>query len=457
MSIHVTLTGRAVAKSGLLPHTAFELLTFISKKSIDLQGLLIDCAESEGDNCDDFAFVMLLSAFGSQEYRKTSGARRFLPYQFLTLPLDGPQQRVKDLLLPGYTSDALNAANIAYRWIRGAEMKTLESIFDVRSGVLLGMFADASSILRGIADILFAATSTGSIKERPTNVDEAMVPSMRALVAAIRQLAIRLDAGLPDDVIWMRTLTIQKTNGPPAATRRNLLSRQQIINLRDASFNTPSDILDSGRFSGLLQALGVKSSVTRRLAEDLQDATRNWRVAERERLIERQKKRLPATCANLLLQFYAAREIEFEKVLDKIFNCFSITVSNRDDGKISGFPDFVVETSSGSILAIECKSKTVGEAVTFNDATDVIRKANVNGYRDAFKVTICQPYISPDVPRKINNCQELCVVNAEDLAEAFVKLKLEQINIDHIFDWLSRPGQALSENLVSSQVNMSLV
>ena len=86
---------------------------------------------------------------------------------------------------------------------------------------------------------------------------------------------------------------------------------------------------------------------------------------------------------------------------------------------------------------------TVGDAVTFNDATDVLRKAGVNGYRDAFKVTVCQPYISPDVPRKLGNCSDLCVVNAEDLAEAFVRIRTGQVTVAAFFDWLSRPGQAL--------------
>lgn len=100
-------------------------------------------------------------------------------------------------------------------------------------------------------------------------------------------------------------------------------------------------------------------------------------------------------------------------------------------------------------MALECKSKTVGDSVNFNDTTDVIRKASVNGLGNSFKVTICQPYLSPDVVRKLVLCDELCVVNAEDLAEALVRVKLGKLDVDALADWLRRAGQAVREQLPS--------
>ena len=455
MTLHVTFTGRAVGKSGLLPSTAFEFLGFLSRKAEILDALASSCANSASDDCDDFAFVLLHAAYNSTEYERAEIVRRYLPYQLLAAPLNGPQERVRGLLFEHSGTDALNAAVLAWRWIRGIEMRDLESVLDIRSGVLMGMFADASNILRGVADILFATTSARSVGERPLNIDEKAVPPLRKLVAAIRLIAVRLDTGLPDDVAWMRALSGQGSNTGTTGARVTLLSRQQIILLREASFQAPSDILDSGRFPELLTALGPRSEANRQLAQDLQHATRNWRVEERSRLIESQKRRLPAECRILLLRYYRAREIEFEEVLEEIFSCFGMAVDARDDGTISSFPDFIIMPTPPPILAIECKSKTVGDAVTFNDATDIIRKAGVNGYKEALKVTICQPYISPDVPRKLGHCSDLCVVNAEDLAEAFVRIRTGDLTTPSFFDWLSRPGQALRANLLSPRPTLT--
>jgi hypothetical protein len=247
----------------------------------------------------------------------------------------------------------------------------------------------------------------------------------------------------------MRTLTIQNTNLPAASPRSALLSRQQIINLRDASFQSPENILDPGRFPQLLDAIGPRSQANRSVAQDLQQATKNWRVDERNRLIEAQKKRLPVECRDLLLRFYRTREVAFEDALKEILDCFQIEVSAQDDGNLNAFPDFIISPVAPQILAVECKSKTNGESVTLNDATDVLRKAGIHGYGQDFKVTVCQPYISPDVPRKLGNCPDLCVVNAEDLAEAFVLMKTGQLSIQAFADWISRPGQAVRESLTA--------
>ena len=166
---------------------------------------------------------------------------------------------------------------------------------------------------------------------------------------------------------------------------------------------------------------------------------------------------MPEECRDLLTRFYRAREKEFEDAVEEIFICFDIAVDAKDDGSVSSFPDFVTAALPPQNLALECKSKTVGEAVTFNDATDVIRKAGVNGYKDSFKVTICQPYISPDVPRKLASCDDLSVVNAEDFAEAFVRLKIGKITKQDLADWLTTPGQALKENLSSNTANTMIL
>ena len=450
MSLQVTLTGRAVARSGLLPSTVDELLSFLSSNASRLIDLATDCAESELDNCDDFAFVVMHAAYSCTEYGRSGQARRYLPYQLVTSPLSGPQARVQSDLFSPSGDDSLNAAILAWRWIRGIEMRQLESALDIRSGVLNGMFGDAANIIRGVADVLYASTSSKSASELPSGISSGNVTLLRALIAAIRQVAVRLDTGLPDDVAWMRELSPSSNSATGSGNRVRLLSRQQIFNLRSAGFFAPGDILDPGRFPELLDAMGLRNQANRDLAQRVQAETRNWRVAERNRLVENQKKRLPVECRELLLRFYRSRETAFEEALDAVFQCFAIRVEARDDGTINAFPDFIISPQPSQVLAIECKSKTVGDSVTLNDASEVLRKATLNGYGSAFKITVCQPYVSPDVPRKLSNCSELCVVNAEDLAEAFVRMKCGKLDLQDFLDWISRPGQAIRENLASA-------
>jgi len=453
VSLRVTLTGKAVAKSGIQPASAVFLLSYLSQNAEELVELDRACSESELDDCDDIAFVLVAAIYGCPEYSSSDLQRRYLPYQLLADPLTGPQGRLRSLLVRS-SVDAVNAAVLAWRWIRGSDMKHLEAVLDIRSGVLTAMFSDAAGILRGTADILYAATSARSEGELPTGVEPNKIPLLRNLVAAIRQVATRLEVGLPDDVVWMRTLSSEGTNFPAQRNRSALLTRRQIIELRGRGFTSPTDLLDPGRFPELLDAIGPRSEQNRALAQAVQQATRTWRQAERLRLVESQRKRLPADCRDILLKFYRAREVEFERVLEDVFSCLSINIAAKDDGTVPSFPDFILDSIPLQTLAVECKSKTAGDSVNFNDATDVLRKAGVNGYRDAFKVTVCQPYVSPDVPRRLTNCDDLSIVNAEDLAEAFVRLKNGQLDLPGFADWISRPGQAMREHLATASVTI---
>ncbi|MCJ2041952.1 hypothetical protein MKK55_23790 [Methylobacterium sp. J-059] len=108
MKLTVTQGGRAVARSGLLPISADELIGYVSRNSGALVALLHQCAQSDAD-CDDFAFTMVHAAYSSSEYAgKDLGAKRFLPYQLLTPPLTGPQSRTKTyMFLPLQTTQLM--------------------------------------------------------------------------------------------------------------------------------------------------------------------------------------------------------------------------------------------------------------------------------------------------------------------------------------------------------------
>jgi hypothetical protein len=149
----------------------------------------------------------------------------------------------------------------------------------------------------------------------------------------------------------------------------------------------------------------------------------------------------------LLKDYYRTTGVAFEQAFEKALDCVGVRITARDDGSRTSFPDLVTSSLPPGIVAFECKSKTVGDSVTFNDATDVLRKAGVNGLSSAFKVTVCQPYISPDVPRKLDLCTDLAVVNAEDLAEALVRLQGGRLTVEEFAGWLQRPGQASRDML----------
>jgi len=441
VTLTVTTSGRAVARSGLLPATADELLSYISARAVSLAELVRKCAGTINTECDDFAFIMIHAAYSSAEFSgKLSGKRRFLPYQLFKLPLDGPQQRLSSLMFSPSENDAMNAAILATRWVTGVPIREIEKPFQVRGGALMSMFVEAANIIRGFSDILYAVTSPQDSILLPASVDAHNIKQVSEIIGSLRRLASRLDVGLPEDVIWMATLQVDGSN---------LLNRAQIMAMRRAEFSSPDHILDPGRFPDLMGCFGPRTTTTTGLAQALQGAVREWRVLERNRLMESQRKRLPAECRPLLQKFYRARGVEFEDALEEVLKCLEFNVVARDDGKVPSFPDIVTDAFKLHLSAIECKSKTVGDSVTLNDATDVIRKASVNGLAHAFKITVCQPYISPDVPRHLAACSELCVVNAEDLAEAFVRYKLGKIDLHGLSDWLQRPGQALREMLPS--------
>ncbi|WP_411901785.1 hypothetical protein [Methylorubrum thiocyanatum] len=447
MKLIVTQGGRAVARSGLLPVSADELIGYVSRNAEPLVDLLRKCADGTAVNCDDFAFVMSHAAYSCSEYGgRDLGAKRYLPYQLLESPLRGPYAHLRGYMFVPSEDDAINAATLATRWVAGENIRNIENSFGIRSGALTSMFSEAANILRGLSDVLFAVTSPQDPDYLPTSVDLNATSWISEVIGSIRRLAFRLDVGLPEDVLWMSTLM---SDGSP------LLSRAQIMTLRSNDFLSPDNILDTGKFPALMAALGRPSTQTTALAQQVQASVRSWRVDERTRLAASQIKRLPADCKHVVQKFYRSREKEFEDSLEEIFSCIGITIDSKDDGSKSSYPDFVTTALPHRVVSIECKSKTVGDSVTFSDATDVIRKASVNGLEDSFKVTVCQPYISPDVVRKLVNCRELCVVNAEDLAEAFVRLKLGKITIESFSDWLQRPGQALRDMIPTSSFSVA--
>ena len=247
--------------------------------------------------------------------------------------------------------------------------------------------------------------------------------------------------GVPEDVLWMRELRGQ--NGT------KLMSRAVVMALRRHGLTTLEDILDGGRKDRFHQAMNmVNADKVQR--DEIRTASGLLRSSRTETRRDRIRKQLPE-CDNFICSFFDGREIEFEEYLNDCLECVGIRVVARDnnDGP-SRFPDFVLEIEGSEGLdtvVLECKSKNASGEVNLGEATDVGGKALVHGLNRSPMVTVCQPYVSTDVPRNLKTSNDLSVVNAEDLAYALAALKLNNITAQRFKSWLTTPGQPTIDEL----------
>ena len=438
MTLSVTRTGRAIAKSGLEPSAVDDLLGFLASKQDVLRELLDRESGGSFVQEDDFEFVILHAIYACDEYQG-EGSYRYLPYQMLADPLTGPQIKLQQYLYPSESYGAVNAAIHAYRWIQGADIRVLENTLDIRSGVLNGLFGETSSLLRGLADVLYAASSKRADNISPAVLDDVEETGLAIFVGPLRGLAKRLIGGLHEEMLWMTEL---KVGG------ERILSRNEIVAFRNHGLTSPDMVLDGGQKNIVIQALGSVSAHGKGKANDVVLAADNFKSETRDRLKSHQIARMPEW-ELLINNTYSSSGKVFEDCVEEIWNYLDFKIVDKDqDGKTS-FPDFIIAPNEEYTWAVECKSKTASNYVAFDDATDVIRKASANGYKDSFKITVCQPFVSTDVPRKLGNCDELCVINADDLLEGAIRVKANQVTRDGFADWITTPGQASREFLVA--------
>jgi helicase len=438
MTLNVTRTGKAIAKSGLEPSAVDDLLGFLASKQDVLKNLLARDSDGSFVQEDDFEFVLLHAIYACDEYQ---GERsyRYLPYQMLADPLTGPQNKLQPYLYPSQNPAAINAAIYAYRWIQGVDVRVLETTLDIRSGVLNGLFGETSSLLRGLADVLYAASSRRTDNTAPAALDDVEETGLALFVGPLRALAKRLIGGLHEEMLWMTELEVGG---------ERILSRNEIVAFRNHGLTSPDMVLDGGQKNLVIQALGSVSAQGKGKANDVIAAADNFKSEARNRLKRHQIARMPEW-ESLIVNTYSSSGTSFEECVEEIWNYLNFEIVDKDDDTKNSFPDFIVSAAEGAPWAVECKSKTVSNYVQFNDATDVIRKASTNGYKESFKITVCQPFVATDVPRKLGNCDELCVVNADDLLEGAIRVKANQVTQDGFADWITTPGQASREFLIS--------
>ncbi|HDU6265018.1 TPA: hypothetical protein RFY42_005435, partial [Klebsiella pneumoniae] len=132
---------------------------------------------------------------------------------------------------------------------------------------------------------------------------------------------------------------------------------------------------------------------------------------------------------------------------EELLKLTGIYYTKLDDGKKLGAPDYLLNLSNSPGLVVELKSKLGENLVDLNAASDVLRASELHGLNDHFCVTLCHPGVDPSVLSVIEACGRLSVVEAHDLGEAFLRLLSGSITQEQIWQWLSIPGAASTEDL----------
>lgn len=219
------------------------------------------------------------------------------------------------------------------------------------------------------------------------------------------------------------------------------------MELRTVGMSRLEDLLDRGRTDILKRALrDVRRGEDEIVA--IREAAKRGRSERTDRYRERVEMRLP-NCGNLAATFFESREFEFEGILERCLECLGVEIVARDgsEGRKSRFPDFVVRLWSGNKVVIECKSAHNDKEIKFRDVTEVAGKAAPHGLLKHHLVTVCQRYVSTDVPRQIEADANLSVVNAEDMALAMAYAKSGIVSTQRFESWLTTPGQPRIEEL----------
>ncbi len=457
--LKITDLGKCVAKSGLLPETASYFINYLqSNKEVLLSYLPTSIpAEKWAENLErmpdeyatkmDLAFIISHLCFSSPEYEETQTPKqRFLPYMLSYNEHESDRvKRLEGILVIRPWDEnisSVNAADIATDFAMGVPLSILENRYENLSGGMIhNMLRDHAAHLSGLADILDGLTPPLKEKNRValaiSSPDEQQRRLLRRLSRLIRQFIRQVKSGVPEDVLWMREL---KTN-----TGKPVLSRNAILNLKDQSITTLEDLLDEGKKDGFHQAMNA-AKITNLERDRIVLAAHNLRSKKTQFAKERLVRQLGG-CGNIIGVYFDSLKTEFEDAIEQCFECLGISVIERDGNGKNRFPDFVIDLNAGVNVVLECKSKENGNAVTLREATDVGGKAVTHGLNRNHMVTVCQPYASTDVPRKIDTAGDLSVVNAKDFALAMGALKQERISMEQFYNWLTTPGQPRIEDL----------
>jgi helicase len=446
--LSVTPVGKAIGFSGLLPETGIFLLNYFVDK-VERLVQYLPKPDSPGD-MDRFAYLLFCACFSSPEFRRFNQkpAPRLLRYPLDQAYLFDADIFRDDLPEPIWRADILpiNAAKLAMDWVNGAEIATLEkSLPALSAGTLREIFRNLVWELQGFSAIISASADISlhnSLRPKVLRNADDKIELLRKLPRVIQRLSIRAAEGLPDDVLWMKSLNI-----PNAAFR---LSRHEIIALRRLGYSSPEYVMLSSPEASQARkkAFAKVKPAPQAKANWLRDACRDWKLNQRKRAAEKHSKRAQS-CANIALvgAYYNNKGTDFEQAFEAILNVLDIQFKQLDDKTKTGAPDYLVLLKDSPALIFELKSKQGDGLVEYNKATEVLAAATIHGYGNTFCVTLCHPGVDPSVPMVIAACGKLSVVESHDLGEALLRICEGKLTQNQLWHWLASPGQALIADL----------
>ncbi|WEJ77714.1 DEAD/DEAH box helicase [Paracoccus versutus] len=444
----VTALGEAVARSGLKPETAIYFIDNSARLGAQLRNLL-PAASGVGSE-DDLVFVLAQAALASPEYSNSSGrASRIVSWR-ITQPnlVSNPYARRLDGMLFSrpWMGDvgAANGALLLADWAAGEARRAVEArVGGVRLGTVQAIARDVAWILTGVAEILSAVTSPTLADESKPAVLRSQETSqlVRQIIRPIRRQAARINLGLPGDILWASSLDLQD--------RPRRLSRPHLLALRTKGLVKAIDIMDGAPPADTARREALDATTNPRLANLVRDAARRWKQDDREYCRRIHLRRASVLGGSEVIEaLYSARGNDFEKAFSALLDYLAIPYQLLDGPGKVGYPDFLVSIESFPGIVVELKSKARDDDfVAFNAATEVLSASELIGYRNNPCLTVCNPAVEPSVPRLIEACGRLSVVEVCDLAEAAVRMREGVLSRGDFYNWLSTPGIALREDL----------
>lgn len=269
--------GKAINYSCLLPESVVFLLKYVISK-IDRLVQYLPSTENSGD-MSRLPYAIFSACLSSPEFFSFKGkpTTRRLPWPLEKLSLFDADIYLDDLPEPQWRADKtpINAAKIGSDWINGHEISSLEKWHpELSAGSLLGMFRDLTWILQGFAPVIAAVTDPTNPMGRESKLfqgAEYKIELLRKLPRIIRRLSYRVAEGLPDDVLWMKSLNVP---GEPFR-----LSREEILSLRKLGYSMPEQVMLSSpeASEARIQAFSKVKPVPQAKANWLRDVCRNWK------------------------------------------------------------------------------------------------------------------------------------------------------------------------------------
>lgn len=450
--LSVTEFGKAIARAGLKPESAEFFLRYLTKYSQDLVPLL-PTPENEGRD-DDLLFIFTHGCLLAPEFDYTGGApSRFIHWRLGNPgPVANPKaQQLNELLFerPWVANPhAANGARLVLEWASGAPRKALEEIVpNIRIGIIQSTARDVSWLLFAISQVIASAST-------PKLADEAKHPYLRStnpnlqyirtFARVLSRYSMQVAFGLPSECHWLREIELK------CPTRR--LSRRQIISLHKNGLSRPHLLMDgSPQYDAIRQtALPIVNGIN--YPNLARDAAKNWKVDQRRHYRTRHAaKARRYGCDDHIAAIYDKKGKELEVAISAMLQDIHIACSLLDDGTKQAWPDLMLEfTVSGmptdAVAEVKSKEKETS-LVPLNDAIEVLAASELAGMPSHPCITVCSPGVEPSVPTSISGCRRLSVVEIVDLAEAYLRVKDGNLTIDALYNWLTTPGIALTEDL----------